>query len=653
MSRRWLILLVVMTLLFTNPLGYRQSGASVGPVIITIDGRPIKADVAPVIISGRTMVPFRTIFEALGARVDYDILTDIAKGTKGHITVSLPLGKSTAYVNGAEVSIDVPPAVINGRTMVPGRFVAEALGASVNWVQATNTVVIMSKVEPKVGGRVVLPIGGDPTSLNPLFTADSMSMSVWGFVFNGLLRTNERSELIGDLAEDWDISNENLTLTFRVRQNVYWHDGVKLTAQDIKFTYDSIMHPDYAGVRANDFAAVKGISCPDDYTLVIQLKNADAAFQSKLTIGILPLHIFQGTTLAQLREHPQSRAPIGTGPFVFKEWVSDQHILLERNPNYFWAGSEPYIGEILFRVYADTQAAVAAFKAGAIDYLGSLPLDEVKLIKKTYSSQYDFRDCRANGYWYIGLKQSHPVLGDKLVRQALTYGLDRQTIVRSLYKGHAVVMHADQPPTSWAYNPNLNPYAYNKTTAIQLLTVAGWSEVGSDGIRLNSNGERLSFTLISAIGNQARENLLHIIKNQWKDIGVEVIVELCDISTFYTRLDTGDFAAYQWGWDLGSDPDNYIFWHSTASFDEYGVLQGLNDVGFVNQRVDELVEAGRATFNQEERRKIYWEIQAILNEELPYVFLYSIDSVAALSRRILGDLWSAIGYVFPELWYIK
>lgn len=653
MGKKSLVLVSILALVFTSLLGYTAMPAQAQTIVVTVNGKPITMDVPPTIVSGRTLVPFRAIFEALGATVDYDEANDTARGTKGHITVALPLDRPMAYVNGAPVSIEVPAVAIGGRTMVPGRFVAETLGANVNWVEETKTVVITSKVEPKVGGEVVLPIGGDPTSLNPILTSDAMSAEVWGNIFNGLLQTNQKRELIGDLAQDWTVSEDNLTLTFRIRQNVKWHDGVKFTAHDVKFTYDTIMSENYTGIRGRDFSYVKEITCPDDYTLVIKLDQVDSALLSKLTIGVLPKHIFSDADIAKLREHPASHKPIGTGPFKLKEWVSGQYIVLERNADYFWAGNEPYLSQVRYRIYTDVQATLAALEAGDIDYMGVIPVDDIDYIKGKYSSKYAFHDFKGNGYQYIGMKQDNPLFSNKTVRQALMYGLDRETMVSTLFKGYGTVVNGDKPEsTGWAHNPNLYDYPFNPEKAKTLLAEAGWSKIGSDGIRVNAAGERLSFTMISASGNQTRDNLLQIIKAQWKAIGVEAKIEMFEVSVYYDKLDAGDFDIYQWGWNLGLDPDNYIFWHSSSSFDENGILQGFNDVGFSNPRVDELTEKGRSTFNQEIRKQCYWEIQEILNEELPYVFLYSTDGVSAMNHKIKGDIWSAMGVILIETWYI-
>jgi peptide/nickel transport system substrate-binding protein len=505
---------------------------------------------------------------------------------------------------------------------------------------------------PKVGGQIVFPIGGDPGTLNPIISTDAMSGTVIYQIHSGLVRSNENLEFIGDLAEDWTVSDDNLTLTFKIRDNVLWHDDTPFTAHDVKFTYDTVMHPDYTGVRRRDFAFVEEVQAPDNYTLVLKLKQIDSSLISKLTLGIIPKHIFADVPVAEIKEHPRSRDPIGTGPYKLAEWVSGQYLVLERNPKYFWDGEYPYLEKIIHRIYQDTDAMLAALEAGDIDYMGSIPVDSIELIKSGYSDRYDFKTLKQNGYWYIGMKQDHPIFSNLNVRKALAYGLDRENLIKTLFLGYGTVMNGDKPPISWAHNPNLYNYPYNKAKAIEYLEKAGWTTIGSDGIRSNAAGEKLSFEFISASGDQTRTNMLEIITNQWKEIGVEAKVELYEISVYYDKLDYGEFEIYQWGWNLGLDPDNFIRFHSSSGFDEKGVLQGFNDVGYSNPEVDRLIELARSTFDQETRREAYWKIDEILNDELPYVFLYSRDSVAALNKKFEG-VFSQIGTLFIEKWHLK
>ncbi|MBS3985387.1 MAG: hypothetical protein KGZ66_07265 [Selenomonadales bacterium] len=652
MVRKCLVVLAAVSLLVAGFYGLGPTATASPRIAVNINGRPLVTDVAPAIVNGRTLVPFRAIFEALGARVEWDEATSTVRGTRGQTTVRLTLGQRMAFVNGAPLPIDVAPQILNGRTMVPGRFVAETLEGKVDWIAATNTVSITTPIEPAVGGEIVFGLGGDPTTLNPILSTDAGSNTVIGMIHNGLVRTNERLEFMGDLAEDWIVSPDNLTLTFFMRRGVQWHDGRPFTAHDVKFTYDTIMHPDYTGVRRRDFRAVREITAPNDHTLVIRLSQVDAAFISKLTIGIIPRHIFSGTPVAQLREHPRSRSPIGTGPYFFRQWIPGQFVVLERNPNYFWAGNEPYIERIRYRIIHDTQAMLVALEAGQIDWMGNIPVDDIERVRTQHAARLQFRELRQHGYWYIGMKQDHPIFKDVRVRHAMKYALDRPGMVQTLFKGYGTVINADQPPTSWAHNPNVYNYPHNRQKAIDLLVQAGWNRVGADGIRMNAQGQRLAFNLISASGDQTRTEMLAIIRNQWRAVGIDMNIELFEVSVYFGKLDAGEFEIYQWGWNLSLDPDNFIFFHSSSGFNAEGVLMGFNDVGYNNPQVDRLIEQARGTFDQERRRQLYWEISSILNRDLPYIFLYNRNQVAAHHRRIQGIVWSHIGTLFPEKWFI-
>ncbi len=505
---------------------------------------------------------------------------------------------------------------------------------------------------PQVGGEIVYGFASEPPTLNSILSTDTTSGFIIGRVGNGLVRINQDLETEGDLAKDWSVSEDGLTITFNLRQGVKWHDGEPFTAEDVKFTYDAIMHPDYTGIRASDFKYVEEVEVVDDHTVALHLSQIDSSLLFKLGIVILPEHVFKGCEIANLKEHDASWDPVGTGPYKFVEYVSGEYVVLERNPDYF--GEGPYIERVRIRIYQDEQVILSALENGDIDYLGSVPIEDIDRIKESYSDQFEFVATPVNGYDYIGLKQTHPILGNKLVRQALVYGLDRDTLIDTIYKGYGTVMDSHYPPISWAYNPDVKKYGYDVGQAVDLLEEAGWTTIGDDGIRLNANGDRLSFVLVAPSGDTQTENLLSMVEQYWKEIGVEAKVEYYEWSVLLNQyLDVAQFEAYQCGWSLGLDPDCFNFFHSEASVDEDGNLQGFNDTEFRNDRIDELIELGRGTYDQEERKQYYFEIQDILAEEIPYVWLYTQNVIRAMSKDIKGVVWSPLGPVYPERWYIE
>ncbi len=504
--------------------------------------------------------------------------------------------------------------------------------------------------ERKVGGTITYGMTGDPVIFNPILYTDTPSGFVISRVYSGLVQPNENLEMIPDIADSWTFSEDGLVWTFRLRKDVRFHDGTPLTSADVKFTYDAIMHPDYTGIRQSDFKSVDRIEAPDPYTVVFYLKEPYAPLLSHLTYGILPKHIFEKTPIKDMKENPANFEPIGSGPYKFVDWQRGQHIILEANEDYY--GEGPYIEQIIIKFYQDEQVMLAALEKGDIDYMGSIPPDDIERVKAEHADRLEFVEVPANGYTYIGLKQTHPIFSDVRVRKALMYGLNRQAIVDEILRGYGTVMNANIPPVSWAYaGDELEPYEYNPEKAKQLLEEAGWVE-GPDGIRVK-DGQRLSFTLITDSGSKLYESILMVVQEDWEKIGVEMKPEFLEWSVLCSQyLDVAKFEAYMLGWSLGLDPDFYIFFHSESAVDDQGVLRGFNDVEFKNPDLDRLLEEGRRVMDQEERKRIYIEAQKIINDQLPYVFLYTRNNVAAMNKKVKGVVWSTLGPMFPNLWYI-
>ena len=191
---------------------------------------------------------------------------------------------------------------------------------------------------PTVGGSITYGMTGDPVIFNPILSTDTPSGFINGRVYSGLVRSNENLEMIGDLAESWEFSDDGLVWTFKLREDVKFHDGEPLTSADVKYTYDAIKHPDYTGVRATNFKSVEKIEAPDDYTVVFHLNEPFAPLLTYLSYGILPKHIFEQTSIKDMKTNEACMEPIGTGPYKYAEWQKGQHIILEANEDYYGEG---------------------------------------------------------------------------------------------------------------------------------------------------------------------------------------------------------------------------------------------------------------------------------------------------------------------------
>lgn len=503
---------------------------------------------------------------------------------------------------------------------------------------------------PKIQGEIVYGLTGDPVMFNPILTTDTVSSFFELRIYEGLVRANEKLELEPYLAKEYSYNEDGTILTFKLHEGVKWHDGKPFTAHDVKFTYDTCMSPDYTGVRRSNFTSVDKIEVVNDHEVKIYMKEVDASFISKLTIGIIPKHIYGDYEIAKLREHPANLEPIGTGPYKFGEWRKGEYLVLNANPDY---RSGPYIERVRVKFVQDNQVLLAELEAGTIDYMAAIPVDDIARIKRDYANKYNFAELATMGYNYFGIMADHPIFGDITMRQALMYGLNRQQIAQTVYKGYATVLNSNIAPASWAFGGDkLNSYAYDKAKAIELLTNAGWGTVGADGIRVK-DGKRLTLQVLTATGNVQSEAVLSIAKEQWKEIGVDADIQYYEWSVLVDKyLDVGNFEGYYLGWNTGLDPDCLIFFHSSMGFDEEGILNGFNDVNYANERVDELLEQGRTTVDQSARKQIYIEIQEHLNRDLPNLFTFTQNTVAAMNKKFQGITWSPLGPIFPEQWYI-
>ena len=648
-------LLVVMTVLaicaaIVGPIVPAQANT---PIKIVCNGRTLVSDVAPVIQSGRTLVPFRVIFEALGATVGWDGAKNIVSGYRNEKAIILEIGKKTAWVNGPAVAIDVAPAIVSGRTMVPLRFIAESMGAEVGWDEATKTVTVNATLPttPPIGGTYTFGGISDPVMLHPWLGSDTASSAIYGRTHWGLVRFNENNEPMNAIADRWEFNNATLTWRFWLNPNAKWHDGVPVTAKDVKTTFDFVMHADYDGPRRSNVSEIQEVVIIDDHTVDFKMKRIQANFLFNIGGGLIPHHILGHVPAKDHRGHAYSLNPTGNGPYMFHRWVSGQYVELLRNPNHF-QGSQPYIEKVVIRTYPDLNVMQAAFENGDIDSFAALQTDHIDRITREMANRAYFKEVPNHGYDYICINQVHPILSDLAVRQALVIGLNRQAMVDTVLDKRGVVIHSHQIPTTWATGaPGLNLYEHDIAKANKMLDDAGW-KLGSDGIRVK-DGKRLALSIISNSGNTIRFDISAMAASYWKRIGVDITEDVLEWSVVLDRFAKGTFDLLIIGWSLGLDPDPYPMFHSSQAMkNDAGVINGFNRMQYINAEVDKMLEAGRLTTDLNERRRLYQAVDVQLNKDLPYIFLFQRTNVTAFANRIQGVKWAPTGAIWGESWYI-
>lgn len=654
--KKSLLLLTIVALLFTG-MGTWWSAplaASTPPIRVLVNGRQLTLDVDPVIQSGRTLVPFRAIFEALGAQVDWNATSSIVSGYLGRRAILLEPGKTGAWVNGAPTTLSVAPSIIGGRTMVPLRFVAESLGAEVTWLDTTRTVVVqMAAVaaSPR-GGTLTRGSIMEPDNLNPIFANNNIGRWVTTITNLGLVRLDETQTPVNALADRWAWDQNTLTYRFSLRPGVRWSDDRPFTAADVKFTFDTIMDATYTGPRRGDFAALASVTIIDPLTVDFKLSRIDAPFLTRMTIGIIPQHAFANVPVAQMGAHAFSRNPIGIGPFKLDRWVSGQFLAFSRNANF--PLEVALLDQMTLRIYRDNDVMALAWENGELDWHTGLPSASATRLIAEFDKTAYFKELNISQYEFLRPNMGHPFLSDRRVRQALMYGLDRPAMINSLLDGRAVLMNGHQLPSSWAFKADLYAYPFNRTRATQLLNEAGWRTVGADGIRRNANGDRLSFTLLTTAGNTLRADMAAFMENSWRRIGVEMRTDYVTFPVLLnTHLNQSRFDMVLLAPGMDADPDPHTYFHSTQGFDETRrIVVGRNNGNWRSAEFDRLIEQGRSTVNFTERRAIYHQLEILVNQQLPFLPILTTVDVHGIHNRIQGIVWSSTGPIYPELVFV-
>jgi len=505
------------------------------------------------------------------------------------------------------------------------------------------TFAFATAIVPGAGGTYVEGLAGDPQYINPILCQyNQVDLDLCSLIFNGLTRLNERGEVIPDLAERWEISDDFLAYTFSLRQDVLWHDEVPFGADDVVFTVQAMQDPGYRGAPylAELWRSVEVVSV-DSYTVRFTLDQPFAPFLHYTTVGILPAHLLAEVPAESLPNDPFNLHPIGTGLFKVEE-VSAEHALLQANPLFY--GPKPYLNKIEFRFYPNHEGILSAYEQGEVQGISRvLPEDLARAVEA--HSELQLFSARLPGYTLLFLNLQHPELlffQDRLVRQALLYAIDRQELVDRVLKGQGLVAHSPILPETWAYENGIARYEHDPELAKDLLNEAGWrpsihsSEMtadtvgeGNESVREKSE-VRLAFTLLTD-GDPLHAELVREIARQWEAIGVKATLETVGSGLVRDHLVPREFEALLIDLELYGDPDPYPLWHSTQT--DNG---GQNYAGFVSYEADTLLQEARCTHDLGKRAELYRRFQEIFADEVPSLLLYYPIYTYAVDEKVKG-----------------
>ncbi len=431
----------------------------------------------------------------------------------------------------------------------------------------------------------------------------------------------------------------NPEIEFRLRDDVRFHDGHPFDAGDVRFTYESIMDPRNLSPRTSDFEPIKAVEIVDAHMVRVVYKRLFSPAINAWTMGILPEHLLdeearereldergiEGEARERLgmRDSPFNRAPVGTGPFRFVEWRSDEVITLERNDAYF--EGPPLLESYHFRVLPDPLAQEIEFRTGAVDVFAPQPHQVAGYLD---NPRFEALSSLRLGYTYIGYNARQERFADPRLRRALAMAIDVDQIVRYVVHGQGVRVNGPYARETPWYDPDVAPVPYDPEGAVAALRSLGYAP-DADGW-LARDGERLEFNLITNNGNFTRQSIAAIAQESWRRIGVKVNTQLFEWAVFLEDfINPGKFDAVILGWTLGIDADLYQLWHSSQS----GSHQ-LNFVAYESPEADALIERIRREYDPREQQRLARELHRRIAADQPYTFLYAPRVTHALDATL-------------------
>ena len=479
------------------------------------------------------------------------------------------------------------------------------------------------------GGTLISAMPSDPSSMIGMVAGESASLAIGSYLFNSLLKYDQNLDLAGELAESWQVADDKKTITFKLKPDLQWADGKPLTSDDILFTWQLITHENTHSPYASDYQLVTKAEAPDARTFIVHYSQPFApALESWASLQVLPKHKLAGQ---DIRTTSFAQKPLGSHYYQLKEWRHGEYIKLEKNPKSVLGPA--YIDHLIERIIPDPAAQFLELMADNIDSMSMDPITYARIIPSRPALQARLNQFKelGNSYTYLGFNLKRKPFDDVRIRKAINYAIDKQEIIDGVYLGLGITIASPyKPGTRWS-NPDLQPYTFDPAKAKQLLIEAGYQDTDRDGI-VDRAGKKLSFEILTNLGNKQREKTAVIIQRRLKEVGIETHIRTLEWASLLTNfIKPGDFDAVVMGWGLGLDPDQYSIWHSSQQKPGQ-----FNFIGYNNPAVDKLLEQGRLEFDPEKRMQIYHKFAKVLYEDSPLVYLSAGYGLTAIHKRVQG-----------------
>jgi len=504
--------------------------------------------------------------------------------------------------------------------------------------------VISGAIVPGVtlASEKTLTVGllSEPATLNPLTATSNETKDIVWQIFLKLL--DEKPDYLSfepRLARSWEFSEDSLSITFHLRDDVRWTDGTLVTADDVRFTWELHIDTLVAWRSRSLKQHIRDVKVVDSHTVVFEFDRRYPYQLMDANDGvILPRHLLKNIPRDQMREHSFGRAPIGNGPYMFSRWEPEQYLELVKNPDYYERG-KPHVERVVYKFVPDMVTLTTQLKKGEIDLLESIPNDQLPNLADRYP-RVQVYTYPSREYWYISWNSNQERFANAETRRALTMGIDREEIIRTLWGGRASVCTSPIYNGLWAFDDAIEPIPYDAVRARRELEDLGWRDSDGDGV-LDKNGAPFEFELITNHSSQQRVDVAIMVEAYLEEIGVRVNIRTMEFRAVTERLFSFDYDGCVLGWGTPTKPDITSHWHSSAVPPD-----GYNISAYRNPEVDDLIDKAKVELDRERARDLWSQVQRKIYQDQPFTFLLIPDEVTALDRRFCGVDPNAISFFY-------
>lgn len=504
----------------------------------------------------------------------------------------------------------------------------------------------------RFGGTAVVALGADVADVNPITSADANANNFQMFVmFTPVVRYNEKLEAIPGLARRWELNADSTELTFHLRNDIYWQDGPKTTAYDLKLAYDLSRQPASTFPNTAFWTHYGEAAAPDSFTFKVRLRPHADYMDPWRTFFAIPSHVFKDVKAAELPTHPfNSRTPVGNGPFRFVSRAAGQNWVFEANKDYpAELGGRPYLDRLVVRAIPEATTRMRELLSGNVDYYVAVTPDQAQQVANSATAR--LATFRYRSYTLLGWNQRREMFKDVRVRRALTMAINKQALIDGILKGYGEIAHASIPNIYWQADSTVGrDVRYDPEGARRLLAEAGWVDRNRDGVLENAQGQPFRFTLKTNTGNQERRDIAEVVQSQLKAVGVDAQLSLVEFNTLIEQLNdvqNRPFDAVVMGWVAEFKIDDENLFSCNKMNEPY------QWVSYCNPRTTALLDTLPLIVDREQARPLWREYQRLIAQDQPYTFLYFQERIEGVNNRLQNVHPDARGdLVGVNKWYI-